>query len=74
MLDGEKSCIKISNDSLFAKYFTPNLPTILDLGDNALINDDLTFKYEFMESMVKESIMLKSIYEPMIDAKKKDFA
>ena len=62
--------VKVQPKSYFATYFIKGIGPILELGENTLIDQNLKFKYKFMETLCKESDTLKTIFEPMFEDRK----
>lgn len=66
--------VKVQPDSYFAKYFIKEIGPILELGENTLIDQNLKFKYRFLEMLCQESDTLKTIFEPMFENRRKELS
>jgi hypothetical protein len=73
-LEEDKNKLNIPSDSNFVKFFTKNIVKVLDINDPTLVDHNLRFKQEFLQTLYEESNTLKAFYEPMMIARKKEIS
>ena len=64
----------VTESSLFTTYFIKQIGLILELNGNTLIDQKLKFKYKFLDTLTKESEVLKAIFDPMFEIRKKELS
>lgn len=66
--------LKVSSDSNLVNIFCKNIVKILEFNDSTLIDQNLRFKQEYIQTMHDESSAIKAFYTPMMQSRKVEIA
>jgi hypothetical protein len=74
LLDKAESELRITSDSNLVNIFCTNIVKILELNDSTLIDQNLRFKQEYLQTMHDESSAIKAFYTPVMQSRRVEIA
>lgn len=74
LLNQKRNELNITSDSNLVNLFCKNIVKILEINDSTLLDKNLRFKQDYLQTMHDESTAIKAFYNPMMQTRKVEIA